>query len=137
MTRWAIVMVVALMVGACSASETGCGSVDPGGPIPLHLYVSNQSFDIDPVDIAVSIDDVQLICQDFYVEGQHNWVLFELGLDPGHHQITATGSHGTTSLREEFDLEAERWAVLDFWHHPDEGPEEFSFSIHDGPIGFA
>ncbi|MFZ0014601.1 MAG: hypothetical protein WAL25_10870, partial [Acidimicrobiia bacterium] len=129
MTRWALA--TALVVAACSPGEAACETIDPGGPIPFHLYVSNQSFDVDPVDIAVSIDDVPVICQDFEVEGQHNWVLFELGLDPGHHHITASGNHGATTFQEEFDHDGERWAVLDFWHDPDDGFEEFSFSIHD------
>jgi hypothetical protein len=136
MRRWAIVIAVATLVAGCSSGDAECETIDPTGPIPFQLYVSNQSFDIDPVDIAVSLDDVQVICQEFHVEGQHNWVLFELALDPGHHRITAAGNHGATTFQAEFDLESERWAVLDFWHHPDDGPQEFSFSIHDGPIGF-
>ena len=44
---------------------------------PLHFYVSNQSFDLDPVDIDVYVDDVKLITGDFLVEGQHSWHAYD------------------------------------------------------------
>jgi hypothetical protein len=106
------------------------------GTETLHLYVSNQSFEIDPVDIEVYIDDQPVVCDEFFVEGQHNWILHDLSLDPGEHSIRAVGHDGQTTIEETFQVEGERWAVLDFWFHPGE-TEEFSFVIQEAPIGFA
>lgn len=121
---------------ACAGLAGDCDPADPDGAVPFHLYVSNQSFEIDPVDIVVWIDDQQVVCDRFHVEGQHNWVLFDLGLEPGPHSLRAVGNGGKTMFEQEFDLPAERWAVLDFWYYPDDEPEKLTFSIHDGPVGF-
>jgi hypothetical protein len=106
------------------------------GTETLHLYVRNQSFEIDPVDIEVYIDDQPVVCDEFFVEGQHNWILHDLSLDPGEHSIRAVGHDGQTTIEETFQVEGERWAVLDFWFYPGE-TEEFSFVIQEAPIGFA
>jgi hypothetical protein len=156
-----------LLVGLALVSVTACGSgpfsdgqtsssVTPDGeckPLPstdaadsepLHLYVSNQSFDIDPVRIEVFIDEVAVICQDFDVGDQHNWVLFDMELEPGTHTIRAVGNEGGTELTETFDMDGERWAVIDFWYYSEdegegngEGGQSLTFDIMDEPIGFA
>ena len=105
-------------------------------PVTLHLWVSNQSFEIDPVDIAVYIDDQQIVCDSFYVEGQHNWILFDVLLDAGRHELKAIGHDGQVELTEIVEVPAERWAVLDFWFYLDDEPEHFTFTIHDQPVGF-
>ena len=100
------------------------------GPETLHLYVSNQSFEIDPVDIAVYVDGRQVVCDEFFVEGQHNWIVHDLSLESGEHSLRAVGNDGLTTVEETFELNGERWAVLDFWFHPGE-TEEFNFLIQD------
>lgn len=105
-------------------------------PVTLHFWISNQSFDIDPVDIAVYIDDQQVVCDSFVVGDQHNWILFDVQLDPGTHELRAIGHDGQVDLIETIDVPDERWAVLDFWFYPEEEPEHFTFRIQDQPIGF-
>ena len=51
------------------------------------LYVSNQSFAIDPVDIIILIDGEPAVDQELYVDGQHNWQKFQFLLLEGKHQI--------------------------------------------------
>ncbi len=141
--RWlAIPLVLVFGITSCASASADCepdvnrdlfNSTDP---VTLHLWVSNQSFDIDPVDIAVYIDDQQVVCDSFDVEGQHNWILFDVELDPGTHTLRALGNDGKTELTETIDVPDERWAVLDFWFYPEEEPERFTFSIHDRPVGF-
>ena len=116
---------------------------DATDPAPLHLYVSNQSFDIDPVRIEVFVDDLAVICQDFDVGDQHNWVLFDMELEPGTHTIRAVGNEGAAELTETFEIGGERWAVIDFWYYSEdegegqgEGGQTFTFDIMDEPIGF-
>lgn len=137
MRRLILALAVVIVASACSSTGSGCDPLDPGGPLPFHLYVSNQSFEVDPVDIMVFVDDLQVVCSDFEVQGQHNWILFELGLDPGHHQIRAVGNGGEALLEEEFGLEEEHWAVVDFWTEEPSEPGSFTFSIYEAPIGFA
>ncbi len=107
----------------------------------LHLYVSNQSFDINPVRIEVFIDDLAVICGDFDVGDQHNWTLFDMELEPGTHTIRAVGNEGGAELAETFDMDGERWAVIDFWFYSEgrddgDGGQNFTFDIRDQPIGF-
>lgn len=135
MRRVAAGAVLTLLVG-CSFDLSTCAPVSINGTETLHLYVSNQSFEIDPVDIEVYIDDQPVICDDFFVEGQHNWILHDLRLAPGDHSLRAVGHDGKTTLEETFRIDGEKWAVVDFWFYPGE-PEEFSFFIQDAPIGFA
>ena len=122
--------------------ENGCTPVTDlageGEPSEtLHLWVSNQSFEVDPASIEIYIDDQPVVCDDFYVEGQHNWILFDLTMEPGEHTLHAVRIDGTAELTETFELDHERWAVVDFWFYPEDGPEEFAFSIHDAPVAFA
>lgn len=123
-----------------SGSSLDCNTV-PGDQlsesedsVPFHLYVSNQSFDIDTVDIQVYIDDRQVVCDTFRVEAQHTWVLFELMVDPGEHTIRAMGRGGDVELTEEVDIPGERWGLVQFW--TEEGRTFFTYGMQDQPILF-
>jgi hypothetical protein len=106
-------------------------------PAPFTLYVSNQSFDDDPVRITISIGGEVVVDDEFAVEGQHNWVEFTPDIEPGHHTLIATSDTGA-----EFTVDLElpegepRWAVVDYWFYPDQEPRRFTFDISDEPIGF-
>jgi hypothetical protein len=75
-----------LALGACSAELAEPRQfpqrVEGGN---FTLYVSNQSFAIDPVDINVYFDDTLVVVRDFEVGSQHNWHEFEVVLTPGAH----------------------------------------------------
>jgi hypothetical protein len=151
-----MVMVVAVAVSACIGEGDVQGSTttsdsnstsaecdvfsgdqlaDTPEPVPFHLWVSNQSFDIDPVDIAVYIDDQQVVCDLFRVEAQHTWILFELELSEGEHSLRAIGLEGQVELVESFTVSREHWGLVDFW--TEEGRNFFTFHIQDEPIYFA
>lgn len=106
-------------------------------PAPFTLYVSNQSFDDDPVRITISISGEVVVDDDFAVEGQHNWIEFTPDIEPGLHTLTATSDTGA-----EFTVDLElpagepRWAVIDYWFYPDQEPRRFTFNISGEPIGF-
>lgn len=106
-------------------------------PAPFTLYVSNQSFEDATVGITVTIDGEVVIDQDFAVEGQHNWIEFTPTIEPGDHTLMATSNTGA-ELTIDFALpESEpRWAVLDYWHSPEEEPGRFTFNISDQPLAF-
>jgi hypothetical protein len=103
----------------------------------LTLYVSNQSFEDPEVRITVAIDDEVVVDQRFAVEGQHNWIRFDLDVPPGDHTLHAT-SDTDAELTADFTTTAgqPRWAVVDYWWYPGEGPREFTSTISDEPIGF-
>jgi len=140
------VTVVSMMLLACNPSNSSpeCqpspvgSSASSSDGQTLHLWVSNQSFDIDPVLIEIYIDDRRVVCQVFYVEGQHNWILFDLVLEPGNHTLRAIANSEDAELTETFDHTIEQWAVVDFWFYAEHGePQHLTFSIQDEPIGFA
>lgn len=106
-------------------------------PPPFTLYVSNQSFEDPRVGITISIDGVVVVDQDFDVEGQHNWVSFEPDIAPGDHTLHAVSSTGAQLTTTFMTPDGEpRWAVVDYWFHPDDDPRKFTFQISDKPIGF-
>ncbi len=131
--------VLVLALAACSGTTatTTTAVVPPqDGPF-LILYVSNQSFDDDPIGILIEIDDRIVVDEQFFVEGQHNWIEFNIALEPGTHMIEAVSSTGA-SYSSEFEMaDTTRWAVLDYWFYRDEGSRHMTFQIQDHPIGFA
>ncbi len=78
------------------------------------LTISNQSFDVDPVDIHVKLDNKTVVNKEFFVKGQHNYQTFEFTLDSGLHTISAKTTKGNYALEEKFVLEKQLWASLDF-----------------------
>lgn len=106
----------------------------------LHLYVSNQSFDQPTADILVTVDGLVAFDGEAKVEGQHNWMLRELGLAPGTHRIEALERDTGTRASVDFDLPAgkERWAVVDYWNPTGPGKEPgFTVSVHEEQVHFA
>ena len=113
---------------------------DPNGN--FHLYVSDQSFAISPVDIKVFIDGELVVNGVFNVGSQHSWQTFVLKLSPGRHEIVAESSKGHAKLEQTFEVGDKLWAALDYWFYPKpEGgvkpcPRHFSFYVRDEPIMF-
>lgn len=97
--------------------------------------MSNQSFDIDPVEIEVYVDGQQVVCGIFRVESQHTWILFELELEPGEHALRVVGHDEEVELVESFETPDERWGLVEFW--TEEGRTFFTFHIQNEPIYFA
>jgi hypothetical protein len=105
---------------------------------PLHLYVSNQSSEIDPVAVQITLDGEVVVDQEFELGDIHNWILFELQVAPGEHELRATAPLAGAEMIETFEADGDRWAVVDFWSASDEaeGPH-FTWFMEDEPIGFA
>ena len=104
----------------------------------MHLYVSNQSFAIDPVDIQIRIDGELLVSDTFEVLNQHNWIRYDLELTVGEHVINATALDGEVELHETFQVAAETWSLVEFWDSEDRGDTPFlRWITQDEPIGFA
>jgi len=102
----------------------------------LFLYVSNQSFDDEEVQLTVTVDGVTVVDGDFHVEGQHNWISFPLSLPSGGHEITAESDSGAT-LRESFQVPGDktRYAVIDYWGEDDSA--DLTWQFQRQPMAFA
>ena len=100
----------------------------------LHLYVSNQSFDEPTVRLRITMDGVELVSQEFDVEGQHSWVSFPVAAAAGSHTLLVTSD---TGARETILLtlpeQGDRWAVVDYWS---DGGARVDWQLSDAPIGF-
>ena len=108
------------------------------GQADLELWVSNQSFEDDPVTLTVSIDDTQVVASPFTVEGQHNWILFPIKIPPGPHVLDVVSATGV-SMQKHFTLPGtgRRYAVIDYWNYPQDGGRQITWLIQSTPIGFA
>jgi hypothetical protein len=128
--------------GAISATALAGVGVPQVEPVAgqVKLWVSNQSFDDDPVAIEIAIDGVQIVDDSFLVDGQHNWIGFMIdGLDPGNHTLIATSDTGAT-FEGTFTLPPDepRWMVVDYWYYTDDAEgRHFTFNESDEPIYFA
>jgi hypothetical protein len=113
---------------------------DPNGN--FHLYVSDQSFAISPVDIKVFIDGELVVNGPFEVGSQHNFQTFVLKLSPGQHEILAESSKGRAKLEQTFQIDDKLWIALAYWSSPKlEGGVEsysghFSVDVKKEPIYF-
>ena len=134
MTKFIVVLSLALAGCSGTSNSTPVESATSGN---FHLYVSNQSFDIDPVNIQVYIDGEMIVDGTFRVESQHTWILFDLELEPGEHTLRAVGNNGDAELAETFNISDEHWGAVGFWASPTDAQEPmFTFDVEAEPIVF-
>jgi hypothetical protein len=113
---------------------------DPNGNFVL--YLSNQSFAISPVDMAVYIDGTKAIQENFEVKNQHHYVAYTYRLAQGSHTIRVVSSKGGATLEKTFEIKNKHWATVFYWYYPDTRggsaptPRSFTFVVKDEPIGF-
>jgi hypothetical protein len=134
-----ILVGVLLAASACTGGDAEL--IEPHQRLPyvengnLQLYVSNQSFDIDPVDITVELDGDVAVIGNFLVEGQHSWHVFKFEVPKGVHRLDARTEVGDATLTQSIDVNATRYAVLDYWYYPGDPdhPRMFSLYLYDEP----
>ena len=100
------------------------------------LFVSNQSFELDPVDIRVELDNQLAITGDFEVGSQHTFVRFDMGLTAGSHRIRVTTNDvADVVLDQMFDMDDRKYGTVMFWYYPtgssEPTPPQFSWNISD------
>ncbi|MFA6217841.1 MAG: ankyrin repeat domain-containing protein [Candidatus Omnitrophota bacterium] len=106
----------------------------------LSLSVSNQCFDIDPVDIKIFIDNKKVVSKKFYVRSQHNYEEFQFNLAVGLHSIRAESIKGGVILEKEFEIQDNLWVGIDYWYYPKArgghgtAPKHFSFIVSKKPF---
>ena len=137
------------LVLSAGCSSDGDDGLEPRQLMPTAtnptfvLYVSNQSFDIDPVDIEVLLDGQRAVEGDFLVEGQHSWHTFSFELAPGTHELRAVTRAGDSIAVETIEMGQEpSYSVLDFWFYepghsyPEAYGPTFSFELLSEPPVF-
>ncbi len=155
--RLVLLALLALLLSGSACEDQGNESlVDPNGAVSppsagsdgavrivaekdadLHLWVSNQSFENETVDISVSIDGDEVIDESFAVEGQHNWVLFPLAVPPGEHRLTAVSGTGVEFGRTIMLPKGDRrHAVLDYWYYQNKRGRYFDLRVMERPAVF-
>lgn len=138
-----------LLALSAACSGGGDGGLEPRQLTPTAtdptfvLYVSNQSFDLDPVDIEVLLDGEPAVEGDFLVEGQHSWHTFSFELAPGAHELRAATLAGDSIAVETIEMGQEpRYGVLNFWFYepghdyPEAYGPTFSFELFSEPPVF-
>ena len=127
LTRTAGVAVLATATLSCASAfgPCPCGTSEPPTDDNLLLYVSNQSFAVDPVDMLVRIDGAVAVRDNFEVGSQHNWIRFSLRLAAGSHTVSAASSQAPATADARFDLaDGERiYCVVNYWYSPKRGPD--------------
>jgi hypothetical protein len=135
-----------IMAATLTMALIGCSiSKPPGTNSPLQgphrsfkLYVSNQSFAIDPVDIRVEIDGKLVVSDDFKVGSQHTFIPFELVLTEGSHRIHIVSKKGEAQATTEFTVGEHNVGVVTYWYYPESHyhptPRHFGFQTQKGPL---
>ncbi len=99
--------------------------------MPLHLNVTNQSFEVPEVHLVVELDGGSIIDDMFAVEDQHTWVSYDLHLDPGAHEIVVSAPEHAVDMEESFTLDDERWALVSFWLGEEDATQPFGWTLSD------
>jgi hypothetical protein len=106
---------------------SGCSSIQVPAPLAgadtdaggarheIVLYVSNQTYEIDPVDILVTVDRRIVAQGKFQVGDGHNWRKFAFSVPDGRHQIIASSQRGKAMLDVICNVRANEWLVLNYW----------------------
>jgi hypothetical protein len=106
---------------------------------PLTLYVANQSFDVNPVDIKVTVDGVTVAAGAFYAGHGHSWRRYDVRLAAGRHVLRALTRKGGAALKREFAVTGPRWAAVAYRNaSPSRGGRavrHFAFAIRDRAFG--
>ena len=104
--------------GPEGGSEEAAIQQDENGNVTFLL--SNQSFDINPVDIEVRLDGKVAIEGEFDVTGdqmpQHNWLHYRFQLESGDHELTVSSDRGEAQLATVLAVAGMHTVAVAFWH---------------------
>lgn len=137
--RTIVAAVALLLFSGCGGPELPAASselLNPNGGFTL--FVTNQSFAIDPVDVRVEIDGELVVSDYFSVGTQHTVVPFKLSLSKGKHRIRIWSTKGDAQLTTDFELEDHDVGVVTYWYYPKSHysptPRQFDFGTLKGPL---
>ncbi len=103
-------MRIKLLCIGLSALAFAAGAFARDAPFhKLTLYVANQSFDVNPVDVKVTIDGVTVAAGAFYAGYGRSWRRYDVRLVAGRHVLRALTRKGGAALKREFTVTGPRW----------------------------
>lgn len=117
-TNRIIVMLFYLLFLFPIACEEGVPTISPVENGNFILFVSNQSFALDPVDIKVYIDNKLAVNRDFYCEYQHTWIKFQFNIKDGTHKLYCVSSKGGEKVDTTFIISETPFCVVEYWYYP-------------------
>jgi hypothetical protein len=84
------------------------------------FLISNQSYDIDPVDIRILADDQIILQHEFPVLdsgqlAQHNWQRFNFSLAEGNHRILISTKKGNAKLEKIITIKKSTTVTIAYW----------------------
>jgi hypothetical protein len=133
-------MRIKLLCIGLSALAFAAGAFARDAPFhKLTLYVANQSFNVNPVDVKVTIDGVKVAEGIFFAGYGRSWRRYDVRLAPGRHVLRALTRKGGAALKREFTVTGPRWAAVAYRNRlPSYGTgavRHFAFAIRDRPFG--
>ena len=111
--RSLVILFLLLFIG-CEENDSSLSEVENGNFV---LYLSNQSFDIDPVDIRAYIDNKLAVNKEFFCVNQHNWVKFQFNIKNGNHKLYCVADKGNVNIDTTFNLSESPYCVVEFWYY--------------------
>lgn len=137
--------VAALPALAESWDRIRLGSEGLEDSVTVHLYVSDQSFQIPQADIVIRLDDREVFHQicDVNLSGsivwpQHNWLTAELSVRRGQHLLEAEELATGTTGKARLNATTEIWVVVDFWYYPQtQDRPSFTIAVYNHTIAFS
>jgi hypothetical protein len=107
------------------------------------LLISNQSLEVNPVDITIKVNEKLILEDSFYVQGeqpvQHNWQQHKLHLANGEYQLSVSSQKGQASVNTSLLINGEHKILIAFWKdNQDKGKlskAHFSIQNNTGSVG--
>jgi hypothetical protein len=124
------------------APATSNGPPAMSGSGALILYVSNQSFAINPVEIKVFIDGRKVIDDKFPIRYQRNWRKYPFELTKGTHHLRIESANGDAIWEETLDIARKQWGVINYWCQPKDAEslanavKKITFELKNEPFYF-
>lgn len=104
----------------------------------VELVISNQSFDINPVDIEILVDGNKIVSENFFVEGnqpvQHNWQRHRISLDDGEHRLKVSSQKGLAQIEKTLHVKNTLTVTIAYWDNslPGKKKSKGFFTIDSG-----
>lgn len=114
-----ILFAAALLFFACEPVEVPVEvPTDENGNFAL--YISNQSFEIDLIDVEVYIDEKLAVNDEFQNISGHEYSSFRFSLSEGTHAIKIVSQKGGATLEDTFTIVEAGRGVIHFWYYPED-----------------
>jgi len=121
--------------GPASGPASGPAASHPlAETVQVRVRISNQSIQVSPVDITVTIDGNPVVSKNFAVGNQHRFESFWVDLPEGRHRVIVKSAKGKARREETVTITRKmRWIDVMFWTDP-AGKFTFELVGEDRPI---